>query len=192
MSIMLQEQQGQDVVMLLQGETRPVTPGPILRSTKWVGGQFVQFVTPIDVNDWLVERSTGVHAAGFLYDASENYQSLRGGGGYRNWTSIQPANREASTLASGAATQTMIADGGRFLFLHFETVALNGAGVRAGGPAIYGLNDVLKVSENGLLCNDPDAFLLLATGGTQVLVVGTCSAVPGARTANRLGLDQAR
>jgi len=71
----------------------------------------------------------------------------------------------------------------------FETVALTPAGVRAGGPAVYSLNDILKVSENGLLCNDPDAFLLLATGGTSVISVGTCSVIPDARSGNRLGLD---
>lgn len=189
MSLMLAESADQDVTVLINGDRLPITPGPILRRTRWVGGLFVQFVPPIDVNDWLVERSDGRTAAGFILSPSENYQDPRGGGGYRNWTSMQPSNREASVLASGASTQTMVAGGGRFLFKHFETISLDAGGARVGPPIVYSLNDKLKVSENGLLCNDPDARLLLATGGTEVIVVGVCSTVPNARSANRLGWE---
>jgi len=147
------------------------------------------FIPPIDVNDWLVARSDGVSAVGFLMFPSENYNDPRGAAGYRNWTSMQPANSGAQVLPSGAATQTMVAGGGRFMFKQFERISLDVAGARVGPPAVYTLNQKLKVSENGLLCNDPDARLLLATGGTETIFVGYVSAVPGARTGDRLGMD---
>jgi len=189
MSLMLSERGDQDVEVLIPGDTLPVCPGPTLRRAKWNGGVFLMFIPPIDVNDWLVEISDGTTAAGFMLSPSENYQDPRGAAGFRNWTSMQPGNREAIVFASGAATQTMIAGGGRFLFKQFETISLDAFGVRIGPPIVYSLNNRLKVSENGLLCNDPDTRLLLATGGTEVVNVGVVSNVPGARTANRLGLD---
>ncbi len=174
--------------MLFPGERTKVTVGPILRRARWVGGLFVRYAVPVDaVNEFLVERSTGQSYCGFLLSPSENYNDPQGGGGYRNWTSIQPANPEATTFASGAATQTINAGGGRFLFRHFEKVALTPGGVRAGGPAIYNFQDNLKVSENGLLCNDPDAFLMLATGGFA-LRVGICCVTPE-YAEGRLGID---
>jgi hypothetical protein len=141
------------------------------------------------VNDWVVERSDGIRADGFMLWASANRFDSTGDAGYRNWTSYQNDDQNVATVASGAATTVLVAGGGRFLFRVFETVALTPGGVRAGGPAVYSTNDVLKVSENGLLCNDPDAFLILATGGVSPIHVGVCSAVPNARSANRLGLD---
>jgi len=186
---MLSEASSQDVEVLIHGDRLPCTPGPALRASKWPGGLFVMFIPPIDVNDWLVARSDGVSAVGFLMFPSENYNDPRGAAGYRNWTSMQPANSGAQVLPSGAATQTMVAGGGRFMFKQFERISLDVAGARVGPPAVYTLNQKLKVSENGLLCNDPDARLLLATGGTETIFVGYVSAVPGARTGDRLGMD---
>lgn len=182
---------GADVQMMIPGDRFPVVPGPILRASRWVGGLFVQFIPQIDVNDWPVEVSDGINAAGFLMFPSEDYSPAgrRGGAGYRNYTSRQPAGVDAATFASGASTQTMLSGGGRYLFVHFETVSLTGGGARTGPPAVYALNDVLKVSENGLLCNDLNASLLAATGGTSVLSIGTVCNVPGPRTAGRLGLE---
>jgi len=178
-----------DVQTLFAGQRSKVTAGPVLRRSLWVGGLFVQYATPVDqVNDFLVEQSFGVAACGFMLNPSENYADPRGGGGYRNWTSIQPANPESTTLASGAATQTINSGGGRFLFRHFERTALTALGVRAGGPAIYNLNEPLLVSENGLLCNDPEAWLVLATGGAEAIRVGICCALPE-YSQGRLGID---
>lgn len=177
-----------DVQMLYAGERAKVTAGPILRRTRWVGGLFVQYANPVDqVNDFLVEQSFGQASCGFMISPSENYNDPRGGAGVRNWTSIQPANPEATTLASGASTQTINVGGGRFLFRHYERVALTPGGTRTGGPAIYNLNDPLKVSENGLLCNDPDAWLSIATGGFA-LRVGICCVIPE-YAGGKLGVD---
>lgn len=176
-------------MILIQGDRFPVTPGPDLRAARWVGGTFVQFVPPTGPDDWLVERSDGIVADGFMLWAAANRFDSTGDAGYRNWTSYQNDDFSPSTVASGAATTTLVAGGGRYLFRVFETIALNAGGVRAGGPAVYTLNDTLKVSENGFLCNDPDAFLLAATGGSEVIPVGVCSAVPAARSGNRLGID---
>ena len=73
------------------------------------------------------------------------------------------------------------------MFRMFETIALAG-GVRAGGAITYSLNDTLRISENGLLCNDSDGQLGLA-GVTTPVNVGIVSAVPSASTNNRLGAD---
>lgn len=177
-----------DVQTLFTGERAKVTAGPVLRRTRWVGGLFVQYATPVDqVNDFLVEQSFGQSSCGFFLSPSENYNDPRGGAGVRNWTSMQPANPEATTLASGASTQTINVGGGRFLFRHFERIALDAGGARVAGPAVYNLMDPLKISENGLLCNDPDAFLMLATGGFA-LRVGICCALPE-YSQGRLGID---
>lgn len=188
MSLFLREGASQDVEVMIHGDRFSVCPGPVLRAAKWNGGIWVQLVAPTDVNDFLVERSAGIEAAGFLLWASANRLNPTGDAGYRNWTSFQADDQNRSTVASGAAMTTMVAGGGQFLFRLFETIALTAGGVRAGGPAIYTTNQPLKVSENGLLCNDPDANLLAATGGTSVIVVGVCCAVPDTRSGNRLGL----
>lgn len=174
---------------MIHGDRFPVVPGPLLRATRWNGGVWVQLIAPTDVNDWLCERSDGIRADGFLLWASANRFNSAGDAGYRNWTSFEADDQNMATVAAGAATTTMVAGGGRFLFRLFETIALTIGGVRAGGPAVYNLNDVLKVSENGLLCNDPDANLLAATGGTEVITVGMCCVAPNARSGNMLGLD---
>jgi hypothetical protein len=73
-------------------------------------------------------------------------------------------------------------------FKAFETVPLNGAGVRAGGSITYVLNQPLKVSENGLFCNDSDANLA-AAGIPDPITVGYVSAVPSSGNLYRLGVD---
>jgi hypothetical protein len=82
----------------------------------------------------------------------------------------------------------MISGGARCLFLNYETISLNAQGQRAGGVAQYTLNDKIKVSENGLLCNDADNLLLLATGGQESIVVGLCCKTPTTEDVS-LGLD---
>jgi hypothetical protein len=82
---------------------------------------------------------------------------------------------------------TMINGGTRAFFRVYETVALAG-GTRTGGAIAYNLNDDLKVSENGLLCNDADGQLALV-GIASPIVVGIVSAVPAALNANRLCMD---
>lgn len=153
-----------------------------------MGGLFVSYVNSgVSVNDFVVEQSFGQNSCGFMLSPSENYDDPRGGGGVRNWTSMQPANPESTTYASGASTQTINIGGGRFLFRHYERIALALDGTRTGGPAFYGINDFLKISENGLLCNDPDDRLELATGGFA-LRVGICCVMPE-YAAGRLGID---
>ena len=83
---------------------------------------------------------------------------------------------------------TLITGNSRAFFKVYETIALDGAGNRAGGPITYSLNDTLVVSENGLLCNDSDVNLLNA-GIPVPQVVGVVSAVPSAKNGNRLGVD---
>lgn len=189
MSLSLRLRTADDVEVLHYGSRYAVTAGPILRQTKWVGGLFVQYSHPVGtINDFQVERSDGQVSCGFMLNPSENYSDPRSGAAYRNYTSIQPANLQATTFSSGAATDTLITGGGRYLFRHFEKTALTALGVRNGGPAVYNLNDALKISENGLLCNDPDAWLLLATGGTAVRIIGICCSIPE-YTGGRLGID---
>lgn len=177
-----------DLDVLKHADRFSVNAGTSLRSTGWVAGQWVQYASTQQppVNQFTVEKSSGITAAGFLLYGSENYSNPRVST-YRNYTSYQNAG-SFSAAASGASVVTMVAGGGKFLFRYFETIALNAFGVRAGGPAIYNVQDPLKVSENGLLCNDPDANLLAATGGTSVILVGLCSFVPTLDNP-KLGLD---
>jgi len=172
-----------DVDLQFPGLRFSVTVGPILRANLWRGGTFVYYVTANE--DFVVERSDGNLACGFLLFPSENYAYTPpygvGPGSDQNWTSYQPA-----TGVGGQNVMTVIADG-RAFFRVFETVALAG-GVRAGGPITYALNDTLYVSENGLLCNDSTVELALA-GVVTPVKVGIVSAVPSIRNDNRLGVD---
>lgn len=174
-----------DVDLQYPGLRLPVTVGPTLRASLWRGGTFVTYVASPE-GDFVVERSDGNSACGFLLFPSENYAYTPpygiGPGSDQNWTSFQPA-----TGVGGQNVMTIIADNTRAFFRVFETVALAG-GVRAGGPITYALMDNLYVSENGLLCNDPPVQLALAGVATPVLI-GIVSAVPSARNDNRLCVD---
>lgn len=174
-----------DVEFMVGGDKFPVIAGPILRSTWWRGGQWVMYVSSTE-GDFTVEASDGSAVAGFLLFPSENYRfSLLGGDGVgsnANYTGGQPA-----TGLGGQNVVTLISGGTRSFFKMYETVALAG-GTRTGGPITYTQNESLRVSENGLLCNDSDAELVLAGVATPV-IVGIVSAVPAARNGNRLGAD---
>ncbi len=174
-----------DVELMFTGDRFPVWPGPVLRSTGWRGGTYVQYV-PGNV-EFTVEVSDGNSAVGFILYQSENYDPIpptgNGPGSPQNFMSYQFLGNEG-----GQNVVTMVSGGTRAYFKVYETVALNGAGVRAGGPIVYNLNDYLKVSENGLLCNDSDANLA-AAGVTTPVVVGIVSSVPSAVNGNRLCID---
>jgi hypothetical protein len=128
-----------------------------------------------------VEVSDGTAAAGFLLFASEDY-GISGPGSPGNWISQQPRVR-----TGGQNVITMVNGGTRAYFRQYETVALTG-GTRTGGAIVYSLNDDLKVSENGLLCNDSDVQLGLA-GVPSPIVVGIVSAVPSTGNDSRLCID---
>lgn len=174
-----------DVQLMFPGDRFPVTAGTTLRSTGWRGGLFVRYVTAGD--DFTVEVSDGNSTCGFILFQSENYQSTPptgiGPGSPQNFTSQQLLNPQG-----GNNVVTMINGGTRAFFRMFETVALNGAGNRAGGVITYVLNEDLKISENGLLCNDSDGNLAVA-GVTTPQVVGIVSAVPLTANGSRLCLD---
>lgn len=174
-----------DVDLMFPGDRFPVIAGPTLRSTGWRGGTFVMYVT--GTSDFTVEVSDGNAATGFILFQSEDYQltppSGTGPGSPQNFTSQQFLNPEG-----GNNVVTVVNGGTRAFFRVFETVALNGAGARVGGPITYTLNEDLKISENGLLCNDSDGNLA-AAGVTTPQVVGIVSAVPSAANGNRLCLD---
>lgn len=175
-----------DVELMFPGDRFPVSVGPNLRASGWRGGTFVQYVT--GDQDFTVEISDGNAAAGFLLFQSEDYELTLpygdGPGSPQNFLAQQ--NRSP---VGGNNVVTMVFSGVRAFFKVYETVALNGAGARAGGPITYNLNDDLKVSENGLLCNDSDVNLA-AAGVTNPQVVGTVSAVPSSSNNNRLGIDK--
>jgi hypothetical protein len=176
------------VDVLKAGDRLTATAGPIIRASGWQAGVWVMYTTVQvpPVSEFTVERSNGIYATGFILNGSEDYSDPRHST-YRNYTSYQNAGSFVS-VASGASVITIMMNGGRYLFRLYETVALDAFGVRAGGPAVYQVNLQLKVSENGLLCQDPDALLLLATGGTDVINVGVCNKTPSANDP-RLGLD---
>ena len=174
-----------DVELMFPGDRFPVIAGPTLRGSGWRGGQFVMYVTAGE--DFTVEASDGNGAMGFLLFQSEDYDLAppfgNGPGSPQNFISQQFLNP-----TGGNNVVTAVNGGTRAYFRIFETVALNGAGARAGGPITYSLNEDLKVSENGLLCNDSDVNLA-AAGVATPIVVGIVSAVPSAANASRLGLD---
>ena len=174
----------EDLVVMKQGDTVTVTAGPELRRSKWKAGIWIKYVeNENEAAEFTVEKSEGVYATGFLMYGSEDY-SRAIQSNYRNYTSYQ--NTGALASASGAAVLTAILGGGRFLFSQYERFNLDGNGNRT-IPAVYQLNEGLKVSENGLLCNDVDALLNAKTGATIALLVGVCCKTPGAD--DKLGLD---
>lgn len=174
----------EDLVVMKHGDRSPVTAGPILRSSRWRAGIWVMYAeNENSAAEFTVERSNGVYATGFLMYGSEDYTNARQST-YRNFTSYQQTGVLAS--ASGASVLTMVMGGGRFLFTQFEAFRLDAQGNRT-IPANYQLNQDLKVSENGILCNDDDADLIAKHGGPVALLVGVCCKTPG--TDNKLGLD---
>lgn len=176
-----------DVLFQINGDKFPCVAGPILRSTGWRGGLWVRYVPPVGlVDEYVVEASNGNEATGFIGFPSENYAPGDFAGAVNNFTGVQL--RDGMGSVAGASTITVTAGGGRMLFLVFETVALDVGGARAGGAITYTLNEDLKISENGYLCNDSDANLA-AAGVTNPLIVGKVCAVPHARNGNRLGMD---
>ena len=174
-----------DVVILAKSETITAQAGPVLRATGWRGGTFVMYVPPTGVDEFVVERTDGSNLAGMLLFPSEDYQNLAAGAP-ENFTAEQV--RTAQGAASGASTITVVTDFARCLFRFFETVSLDAGGARVGPPIIYVLNEWLHISENGLLCNDLPARLILA-GVATPLNVGTCSSLPAARNGARLGVE---
>ena len=174
----------EDLVVMKHGDRSPVTAGPELRRTGWKAGFWVKYVeNENNAAEFTVELSDGVYATGFLMYGSEDYSDARQSN-YRNFTSYQMRGLNAS--ASGASVLTMVMGGGRFLFTQFEKNNLDAQGART-IPATYALNDNLKVSENGLLCNDSDADLKAKTGGAIALLVGVCCKTP--TSDGKLGLD---
>ena len=176
-----------DVELMHLGDRLPVLAGPNLRASGWRGGQFVMYVT----SDWefTVEKSDGTIAPGFLLFQSENYDLNAAAqvnpGSPENFLAHQFRN-PTSTGASNVVT--LITGNSRAFFKVYETIALNGGGVRAGGAITYALNETLAVSENGLLCNDSTANLN-AAGIPTPQIVGVVSAVPSPANGYRLGVD---
>jgi hypothetical protein len=175
-----------DLVIEHKGDNMPVSAGPVLRASGWRGGQWVRYVPPTGVDEFEVEASDGNAAAGVLIFPSEAYEPGREWGAVLNYTGQQVRTNQGSV--AGASVVTMMNGGGRFFYLVYETIALTGAGTRTGGPITYVLNEDLKISENGLLCNDSDVNLA-AAGVTTPHVVGICSAVPRVQNGGRVGLD---
>ena len=138
-------------------------------------------------DDFTVEASDGTAATGFILFQSENYDPAppygTGPGSPENWIAQQPRHG-----IGGQNVMTMINGGTRAFFRIYETTALVGAGTRTGTAITYSLNEDLKVSENGLLCNDSDVNLAAAGIATPV-VVGIVSAVPATANDDRLCLD---
>lgn len=177
----------ESVEILTNPDKFPVTISSSLRRSGWLGGQFVKYIeNEVNTSEFTVEKSEGVEVAGFLLFGGENYSDPRTST-YRNFTSYQNMIG-LPTAVGGANVVTMISGGARCLFRNYETISLNGQGQRTGGVAQYTLNEKIKVSENGLLCNDPDNLLLLATGGQETIVVGLCCKTPSTEDP-RLGLD---
>ena len=180
-----------DVELMFPGDRFPVSVGPTLRSTGWRGGIFVQYVA--GTNQFTVELSDGNSVAGFLLFQGENYGRLQPGSFGANGEAVvgSPQNyisQQYRSPVGGNNVVTMVNGGTRAFFKVFETVALNGAGARAGGAITYSLNDPLKISENGLLCNDSDVNLI-AAGVTNPTQVGIVSAVPSTANGGRLCAD---
>jgi hypothetical protein len=173
-----------DVELQFPGDRFPVIAGPVLLGTGWRGGIWVMYAVAND--DFTVEVSDGNAAAGFLLFQSEDYALVppygTGPGSPENWLS-----RQFLVGRGGQNVATMVCGGTRCMFRVFETVALGG-GVRNAGAITYNLNDILRVSENGLLCNDSAAQLALIGVATPV-AIGIVSSVPVAANQNRLGVD---
>lgn len=168
-----------------------VVPGPILLATGWRGGQFVTYVT--GAQDFTVEKSDGNQACGMLLFQSEKYSRLSPGSFGSNGDPVvgSPENYISHQYLSGRGGQnvaTLICGGPQGYYKVFETAALNGAGVRAGGPITYSLGESLWVSENGFFCNDSQANLI-AAGIAEPIFVGIVSAIPADRNMFRLGVD---
>jgi len=174
-----------DVELMFPGDRFPVTVGPNLRRTGWRGGLFVQYVP--GTQSFTVEVSDGSNVAGFLLFQAENYTPLQPGGPGVG----SPENfigKQFRNPTGGNNVATMINGGTRAYFRVFETIALTGGGARSGGAITYSLNQPVRISENGIPCNDSEVNLIAAGVATPVQV-GIVSAVPTSENGNRLCVD---
>ena len=174
---------GLDVELMFTGDRFPVVVGPNLLSSGWRGGTWVVYTT--GDQDFTVEISDGNLASGFLLFQSENYQLTppngTGPGSPENWISHQ--YRQGT---GGQNVTTLCVGGQRAFFKVYETEALAG-GVRS-GTLTYTLGEKVRVSENGLLCQDSDAELA-NVGIAAPVDVGIVSAIPSEANGNRLCVD---
>lgn len=173
-----------DVQLMFLGDRYPVTPGPTLLSTGWRGGLWVMYVP--GAQDFTVEVSDGNSTCGFLLFQSENYDLGlplgAGPGSPENFLSHQFLNG-----VGGQNVATVVSGGLRAYFKEYETISLV-AGVRNGPDIVYVEGEDLRISENGLLCNDSTVELALV-GVTSPVTVGIVSAIPALRNEFRLCLD---
>lgn len=174
-----------DVELLIGSDRFPVVTGPTMRTNGWRGGTFVAYA--VGAEDFTVEVSDGNATCGFILFQSEDYNLTpplgTGPGSPENFLSHQFRNP-----TGGNNIATACSGGARAYFKVYETVALTAGGTRTGGPITYVLNEPLKVSENGLLCNDSDVNLA-AAGVTTPIVVGMVSATPSEGNSGRLCMD---
>ena len=85
--------------------------GPTLRGTGWRGGQWVQYVTPTGVDDFVVEASDGNLATGFLIFPSEGYAEQSDWGAVGNYTGVVLRSENGS----GNSTVTFMAGSYNFV-----------------------------------------------------------------------------
>ena len=168
-----------DVEVFFPGDKFPVVVGASLRNTGWRGGLWVRYA--LGDQDFTVEVSDGNLVAGFLMFSSE-YADPSSVGGPSDFISYQPA-----TQIGGQNVMTMVNGGTRAFWKQYETQRIV-AGARTGAIITYTLNEALKISENGLLCNDSDGDLG-TVGIAEPIVVGIVAATPSSRNLNRLGAD---
>ena len=174
-----------DVELMFPGDRFPVTVGPHLRRTGWRGGIFVQYAT--GTQSFTVEVSDGSNVAGFLLFQAENYTTLQPGGPGVG----SPENfigKQFRNPTGGNNVATMVNGGTRAYFRVYEETALAGVGTRTGGSANYQLNQPVRISENGKLCNDSEVNLQ-AAGVISPVQVGIVSAVPSQKNGWRLCVD---
>ena len=174
--------QDMDVQVFFKGDTINVIVDNTLARNKWRGGLFVnisghQFNTtsPYPV----VTKSNGVNPIGFLVRSSEEVALSE-----YNYTSLQPSVTRVVLVYYGNC---------QVLLKQFETVAFNtGMGLRDGGAGnvAYTHNQLLSVSENGLvtsLDDATDAFSVLYPASTPK-TIGQAWAIPDTTIGNRLGI----
>lgn len=172
-----------EIQIILGGDTIPARVGPQLMASGWVPGVWVQAASQLDTDVFVIEKSDGNSALGFLTNGSENY-GYRAVSTYYNYTSYQKIMPEM-LAASGAATVSVVFGGPIALFNNIETRNLTGGGVRVGGAITWALNEPIYISENGLLCNDSEANLI-AAGISSPINVGYVVASPSESTSWRL------
>lgn len=171
-----------DMVLMVKGDSMTVVLDPSLVASGWTGGTFAKYTTTL-TGFPTIAKSDGRYCGFFLFGSDEEADQLTG-----------------MELQNVVYSYAVLQFGGNVAYLrHYEKF---GYAARHGGPQValvYTPNQLLYVSENGLVTNENESDLGVFGAhnfpdGTPVvdksfIAFGLCFAPPSALTSDYIGIQ---